>query len=211
MDLKGFIKSSATLPPKTKTTVRTVTTRPNVLTSQSSKSNSPNATIYNVSPMEPGKMYDMIKESTVFTSMKGNPDIDTTITKTKEEPATTTEDKSVLTTTDQETSRTSASKTTGNNATATFFRDVSVVTTESTSAMTKLITTAQSTTVTEKPTTYTTDMTTTATSKTTKNSLAGCKSLLVPFPNSYGFGIKPESYLQFSVNKGSLQTRYVLS
>ena len=211
LDLRGFTKSSTTLPPKTKTTVRTVTTRPNVLTSQISKSNSPNATIYIVSPMEPGKMYDMIKESTVFTSMKANPDVGATITKTKEEPVTTTEDKSVLTTTEQETTTTSASKTPGNNVTTTFFRDVSVVTTDSTSAMTKSIVTAQSTTVTEKPTTYTTDVTTTPTSKTTKNPLAGCKNLLVPFPNSYGFGMKPESYLQFSVNKGSLQTRYVLS
>lgn len=208
LDLRGFIKSSTTLHPKTKATVRTVTIRPNVLTSQSSKSNSPNATIYSVSPMEPARMYNIIKESTVFTLVKGNPDVGTTNTKTKEEPIITTEDKSVLTTTEQETTTTTASKTNGNNVST---RDVSVVKTDSTSAMTKAITAPQSATVTEKPATYTLDVTTTATSKTTKNPLAGCKNLLVPFPDSYGFGIKPESYLQFSVNKGSLQTRYVLS
>ena len=206
LDLRGFIKNSTTLPPKTKATVRTVTIRPNVLTSQSSKSNSPNATIYSVSPMEPARMYD-IKKSTVFTLVKGNTDAGTTNTKTKEEPIITTEDKSVLTTTEQETTTTTASKTNGNNVST---RDVSVVKTDSTSAMSKAITVPQSTTVTEKPATYTLDVTTTATSKT-KNPLVGCKNLLVPFPNSYGFGIKPESYLQFSVNKGSLQTRYVLS
>lgn len=207
LDLRGFIKNSTALPPKTKATVRTVTIRPNVLTSQSSKSNSPNATIYSVSPMEPARMYD-IKKSTVFTLVKGNTDACTTNTKTKEEPIITTEDKSVLTTTEQETTTTTASKTNGNNVST---RDVSVVKTDSTSAMSKAITAPQSTTVTEKPATYTLDVTTTATSKTTKNPLVGCKNLLVPFPNSYGFGIKPESYLQFSVNKGSLQTRYVLS